>query len=454
MTSGEGCSVRPQSEALLQVRLGTLSVIPTDGSVSVTTALGRDARATATVPADQIVGKAAEYGAETQINAWGEAAPVFQGNVVEAVVNDGAVALRLASGTILDEYVIDRLFVGAGMPPLEMIWSVARMAGITPDHIVLDGFDPPLDSFRVVMPVRGVTLDADVSYGHVRLTVDREVVRSILDFTNQPSYVEEFLDPGVWAAVRVEARTTYEAERAGVELIDGTLDRLAVEAQYSLAWAPGGTLTPFNRDALFAHPRAERFAIVRGISLPRAWLHAIADKVRSVPMARSRVALGGPPVGENPQFDEAIRAWQRAIQATDPVGIVSALWDSVEFYAGTVQVPELFTKPQCRALRRHLSPKALGDLALSETQAKRLADKIGQLNDPPLLAKLRHRLDIHDVPFTDDEFKALWRLRQHRNDFTHGRERGTPQENDLHLAKALVNRILVFWAHAIDATSE
>ncbi len=433
----------------VRIRLGTHWASTEEGSVQVREELGHDAKATASVAATQVVGRPAEYSSDVEIALPDGAERLFRGDVIEATVLDGTVVLKLASGSFLDEYLIDRLQVGAGMSPNEMVWSLARMAGLPPESIVLDAFDPPRDSFRVVMPVRGVALDSDLTYGAVRLTADSAAVRSLLDFTDE-SRSEDFLAAGVWATVRIDATTVFDAEQAGIALLDGTIDRLAVEARYSLAWAPNGAVLPFHRDGLFAHPRAERLVVVRGLSLPRAWLHSVSQQVRSLPMKRSRVTLAGPPVGENPQFDEAVRAWRRAGETTDSMAAVSALWEAIEFYAATARVRALFTGAQVAAIRRGL-PEALVQLNLAADQARRLDERLGQLNDAPLLARLRSQLARDGVPFSSEELEGLRRLRKQRNDFLHGRGRGSPADNDLRLGKAIVNRILVFWAHAIDA---
>jgi hypothetical protein len=75
------------------------------------------------------------------------------------------------------------------------------------------------------------------------------------------------------------------------------------------------------------------------------------------------------------------------------------------------------------------------------------------LNQAPLMARLRQALAEDGVPYTDEEFDMLQRVRKKRNDL-HGRSRQAPSESDLRYTLALVNRMLKYRAARLGRATE
>lgn len=88
---------------------------------------------------------------------------------------------------------------------------------------------------------------------------------------NETPETEAFLSAGVWALARVKALLLAAAEESGVPLIETAVDRLALEAQYSLATDPAGAALPFVRAALLTDPTAGRTVLVHGHRSGRTW---------------------------------------------------------------------------------------------------------------------------------------------------------------------------------------
>ncbi len=151
------------------------------------------------------------------------------------------------------------------------------------------------------------------------------------------------------------------------------------------------------------------------------------------------MVLDTPSVGRSVRFDEALRAWRRAVRATDAIETVVAVWEAVEFYVSGTTVPGMFSDVELKA-----AVAALTGLGLSDSQRDRLRDVIGSANSAPLFVRLRAALDGDDVPYSEEELSTLKRLRAFRNDIVHGRAKSDPARNDLEMAKAFVNRMLAF----------
>jgi hypothetical protein len=138
----------------------------------------------------------------------------------------------------------------------------------------------------------------------------------------------------------------------------------------------------------------------------------------------------------------------RAVRESDRLASVGALFEAVEFYASATKMPAALTKAELKSVE-----DAIDVLRLSGDKRKRLGDVLAMTNQPPLLDRVLTALKADRVPYSAGEIDALWRLRKFRNKALHGSERGTPDKNDLDLAYAFVNRMLVFRAsNAPDVT--
>jgi hypothetical protein len=127
------------------------------------------------------------------------------------------------------------------------------------------------------------------------------------------------------------------------------------------------------------------------------------------------------------------------VRESDGLASVGAIFEAVEFYASATKMPDVLTKAELKSVE-----DAIDDLRLADDKRKRLGDVLAMTNQPPLLDRLLAALEADHVPYSAGEIDALWRLRKFSNKALHGSERGTPAKNDLDLAYAFVNRMLVF----------
>ncbi len=421
----------------LFVRIGT-EVVDGATNVSVTSAINSPTTATADVASSRLTASA-DYRA---LSRWTIGDDVlFAGWVRRAVADADQLHLEFANGMPLDEGRIERLTV-IGTPPEEMAWTVARMAGFGEAQLLIEGFHRVLDRFHVVMPIDGVGPEIGLNRDHVRIVRDAAPISTALGFVSDEAWKSSFLASGAWAIASTEAGTLFDAERRGVQMIEASLDRLALESQYSGAVDPDGNGVDYSRDDLRALPTARRVALAKAVAGRRAWLRELDESSRPIPMRRRRANVSVPLL-VNKRFDEGVRAWRRAIETHDRVAAVTSLWEAIEFFVAETAVPRIFEKHDLRRVRT-----ALSSVEMSDEQRARLLHVLSRLNDAPLLIQLRHALASDGVPFNEDEIDALGRLRSRRNDFVHGRSREEPAEADLDVGKAFVNRLLIYWSRS------
>jgi hypothetical protein len=434
----------PHSDTSGQVlRFSGVSVTRGFDHLEITTALNTDGTATVILSTETATNQPIDYRGVVRIEhlqPGQKPIGLYAGWVTSATVSDDGVALELRN---MEMFRQGRFagFSTSGIPIPEVVWSLGRFAGMEPASLHIEGFRPQRELFRVVMPVIGLVSSGALANGLIKLSTDDGDIRRRLGRLSKmgEDSARAFLAPGRWASVTVKAQTLFEAEQEGVLLIQGALDRTALEAHYSLAFGPDGAPRSFQRDNLFVNPQHTDAALVEGQATGRRWFHVLTDLPREADVSLTRSGFQTPRPTSQPRFDEALRAWRRAVNATEAIEAATALSEAIEFYASGTHVARLFTDPEMAAIQQ-----ALDSVPFNDEQRRRLDGFAGTANQPPLLMRLRAALDTDGVPYSDEDFEAVRRVRAYRNRFVHGRERGEPISNDLDIVKAVVNRMLVF----------
>ena len=392
------------------------------------------------VAAAPLAGAPAEYRAEARLEAGAE--NLTRGWVTKADPDGDEVAIEVRNSVVLSETLIGHLSI-ARTDHHEVAWSMSRWMGMAP---VVPGLRPFPEAIAVAMPLVGLQVAAEVDFDPVRITADRPLIEIMAGPLNDTPEKEAFLAAGVWAVARVEALLLAVAEEAAVPLIEVAVDRLALEAQYSLATDPADLPLPFSRAALLTDPTAIRTVLVHGHRSGRTWLRSLDNPPARSPASDRRLVL--PAVPDDPAWADALRAWRRAVREADPLAAVGALFEAVEFYASGTSVPDVLSHGELGDIAA-----AVDALGLAQAKRARLADVLARANEPPLRVRLVAALEADGVPHSAEEIERLWRLRDHRNDALHGRRRTMPDADDLDLAKGLVNRMLVFRAWRVAPSS-
>lgn len=368
--------------------------------------------------------------------------PRFTGSVVSAEPTGNGATLEIISLVSLSESMNPGMIV-RGVPPPETIYLLGRMAGIADSRLKIDGLAGlPRETFEVVVPVEGITAASATHFGEVSILPASSALKSISGFSVEGSLQESF-NANSYALTLVTASRMFEAEERGLAAIDLVLAWLTAQLRYGLTHLPDGSILQFDRKESLAQIFRKDAVSVRGLTTLRQWLRS----PRSAKMARfvdlsttsRRLDKSLPPLTLQDQL--ALLALSRATREPDPLAQVQALWEAVEFYVSGVEVSRMFSKAECRKIR-----KAVIDALPSATteQHERLDHAIGQLNNAPLLIKLKASLDREGVPIADSELDLLWKLRQLRNDVVHGRNSTLPEPEDVEYAVSIIARMLLY----------
>ncbi len=361
---------------------------------------------------------------------------MFTGHVMTAEVAGDLLRVSCSVSPAMNEPIAAEF--AAKTAALDTIYTLLRETGMPDERMELHGLDElPLEIFEVMAPVDGLVVTDRVTVADT-VFLPEGAVASIVKLLDPHTIIDDFLSRRAYAVTYVTAALAFNAEKEGLRRIDSAVAWSNVSLRFSNAVRPGGRIVGWTRLQLRQLAIRGDLVAVRGLStgrssVRRAGSRAPADLTMATgggPAAAA--ALGTPGI----RLREATAAAARAISSPDPSSRVSAISECLEFYTGSTKVPYGFTRTDHRQLLS--AAKGLGP-----EKAKRVEQMLSQLNQAPLMARLRVQLAQDGVPMTEGDVDTLKRVRAQRNDLVHGRH-DLVDEVDLERAVALLARILTY----------
>lgn len=360
----------------------------------------------------------------------------FVGHVSRACPEGGHIQLEAGGASLLVEQA--GLLVAQGVPHFEIVYTMARSAGMSDDELHIGGLDElEPEVFEVMVPLRGVVADTPRRFAGVTFLPAKQVVDRLVGL-GFGDHADELVADAF--ALRLQtAALGYVAEQAGLREIDAALDWLATRLQHGLAALPDGTAQRFDRAQRLARPRRGDVVVIRGLTTGRSWLRAASPESlgqrATLDVDDALLQIDTRSLRDTDRL--ALAACRRAASERDPLGRVQALWDAIECLVAGVKVSSRWAKADLKAIKEHL-PKEL-----TPALRKRAEKAIDDLNQTPLMARFRELIEREGLPISESEIKLLTAIRRVRNDTVHGRPATPPLPADLDYATAIVGRLVV-----------
>jgi hypothetical protein len=359
------------TDVSLAIRGGTVSEsIDSRGALRVTL----DPDAFPADPVDYLTRLKAGFGSDLDTSR-------FAGHASTVTVrDDGLLELEAAGAQVLVETVPGH-FERLDMSPAEMVYAIARSAGMAHDELFIPALDElPQEIFEVVTAVHGATVSERLAVAGVTLVPPGAVLEQIAELGFDAP--EEFGEAEAFALSLQTARLAYEAEEAGLRQIDVALDWLTTRLRYAVATFPDGELQPFDRAQRRALPRRSGLVVVRGLMTGRRWLRAAASGAKTTTAEFSGEDRLINRLRDDPTPSErlALAACRRAAADPDPLARVQAIWEAVEFIVAGVRTPRRWAPEDVQLILDGL-PSTLPPALLT-----RARDAISQLHQVPLMA--------------------------------------------------------------------
>jgi hypothetical protein len=361
----------------------------------------------------------------------------FTGHVAKSVPDGRRIAFEAYGATRLVEQAVGT-FVALDTPHQEIVYVMARAASMTDEQLYIQGLDAlKPEIFEVLAPVHGVSVDDTARIGSVTL-IATEPMRKRIAELGFAEHLDE-IDADAFALGLATAALGYHAERTALAQIDLALSWIATRLRHAITFLPDGALQGFDRAERRAVPRRGDLVIVRGLGTGRRWLRSTTAEATA---ATARIDADDPLLHALPQTLRpverlALSACRRAVAESEPLARIQAISEAIECLVSGVKVPRLWPEGDLRRLRDAL-PDDVGP-ELRQRARKAISD----LNDPPLMPRLRHLIDTYGLPVSDAEIELLKTVRGIRNDAVHGREATPPAPEVLDYASAVLCRLTV-----------
>lgn len=361
----------------------------------------------------------------------------FVGHVRHAEADGTRIHLKAFGASLLTEHTAS-IFTAFAVPHFELVYVMARAAGMSDEDLVIGGLDElEPEIFEVIAPLRGVAVDAPQAFAGLTFLPADDVTPRLA-----AQGFDQHLDEMRASAFAISLQTAtlgYAAEQAGVRDIDAALDWLAARLQHGLAVLPDGTAQTFDRVQRLARPQRGELIVIRGLKSGRRWVRSASPEGLG-----SRVALNS----ADPLLDItthslndterlALAGVRRATLEREPLARVQALWEAIECLVAGAKAPRQWDRAQLRAIKNSIP----GDLpAALRVRAEKAID---DLNQSPLMARFRNLVEREDLPVSDAEIALLQAVRKVRNDAVHGRPATAPPPAQLDYATAVVGRLVI-----------
>lgn len=369
--------------------------------------------------------------------------PIFTGNTTSAKPSGGLLHVEAGSGRGLVEGQVGILHV-AGDVALDTVYMLCKQAG---QEVDIEGMEAAKEEvFAIEMPLGGVSLpQATRGMGVELLPLSRPGEREFEPFTAAIDQItERWGRPTARARTYVIGKHMYDAELIAIRKIESVVDALIATAGYGFSCDPWGRDLPFDRRHSMARPSVLPVVYSQGLTTGRRWLHdpgGQQDGTLDIGVSFTRWAevLREEPPGD---VSLGLRALRDAAEEGREVSErCHALCTVLEYYAAGSRPTPVVSKAVMTQVKR-----ALTAIEMTAAERNRLQEHVGQVNSPPLLARVRHQVQRDKTPMNEDEWSLIAKIRRNRNDSVHGRlEAGEKlTAEDLRWGVSVASRLLLY----------
>jgi hypothetical protein len=379
---------------------------------------------------------AVNYLDEVVINSVSQKRRVFTGNIVSIKSEpNNQVLITLDNGVELNEMGISALTV-LGVDHREVFYSMARLADIPKDKIVIPGLDSSVKEIVAFVPFKGLLIEQDEMVGEVQF-LNHKSVQEKLPKTEKSEVWNGFLDADGWISFRFTSAHFADAENLAIERADVFLSAYSGLLQYGYSQFDGDFIEWKRTREEINLKRQNHILLV----MPRngaAWLRDLSPYKPIQTKLKLTINLDiGAVMDTSENFQLPLLVWNRFRDSEDYYVVTIGLWQVFELFSSGDKLPKRFTEEQLI----DLSSRAVANL--TEQEQKLVRGAIKKLNERALMEKLQKHLDDIGIVLSKQEYELLRTFREIRNAIEHGRKPKEPSVQEIKRVKALVNRVIL-----------
>lgn len=373
----------------------------------------------------------------------GELLPIFTGHAVKARASAGSLQVEAGSGQAMVEGQVGILHV-AGEVALDTVYMLCKQAG---QEVEFQGFDAAVrEVFAVEMPLVGAKVSTPMRGTGVEvLPLSRLGEEEFGPFkTAIDQITERWGRPSARARTYVVGTRMYDVELSATRKIESFINALSATAGYGFSQDPWGRDLPFDRGRTRARLSLLPVVFTQGLTTGRRWLHDPGGSDSTELDISSSFSNWAEILSDVPEPDVALglsALRDAADEARSVPERCHALCTVLEYYATASRPPPVVSKGVKKQVLR-----SLASIDMTAAEKKRLREYLGQVNSPPLLARVRHQVTQDNTPLSEVEWDLLSKIRKNRNDTVHGRVQvgAEVSAEDLRWGVSIASRLLLY----------
>jgi hypothetical protein len=346
---------------------------------------------------------------------------------------------------------------------LKIAWFNSRLAfkkeHIKFQDIMLKQVNLANKEYICIIPIRNIILSGEVSINDVTFysnfaSPEDKMIRD----SNKGKRDPDWKEIPTRARVKVVAEDFYAAIKDGRHRVSNSVDIIAFRNDLSFPFVGDNKKLDFRNVRYFARVDLTTKIFCKETAAPDAVLFDHRTVEETTLRLESDEESYLTPVVE--LFEDIIRSdaelskeqritalglhWLKlGIHATDPETKLLNLWQAVEFAANGISVDRKFNQTEIGQIKSEIQNITINGIALSEEKRAILADKINQINNAPIMVRLRDFLSKNSIPFDDSEFEIIQNARRKRNAIVHGKGGVVIERYELEKLQSLIERILL-----------
>jgi hypothetical protein len=347
-----------------------------------------------------------DYLAPVSVTFQGERA--FTGTTIQAEPALDGIQVRCASGVELQEVFLP-MRAAEDITAQDVVFAGARAAGFADENMVIQGLDElPLEPIEVVVPLSGVSRSEPLRIGNVHLLPRGSASSAIGHFNTAADEIRNAFEGATSYPLNLQTvRRLYDAERQAVAEIDLVLAWLAVPSRYGLRRLPSGKPMHFDRSATRSLPRILAPVLVRGL---RSQGGGTAISAYQCPtLTFTRTSSCGPRASTQSRW---LNGKPFSPGAAHPRPATPLSGSARSGRHGSTMRATLKRRRSSRSTNSRLRRELPG--WLSDAQRERVQQALNLVGGTPLMRRIRLALERDRVPFGDDDWSVLRRLRTAR----------------------------------------
>ena len=381
---------------------------------------------------------------------------VFNGYIFNIIYGDD-IAMFLCQGGPKNLHIQKISLALMNFQDVEALNFISESAGLTPNFPSGKGPNFTKRPFTIICPILNFKIPNSFSIGDVIFyNSEKSEDDEIIENNDYGKKDERWNIKNVRAKTIIEAKSFFEAIQIGYSKISRTVDFIRLRIDLSSPYQTNDNLNPLSFNfqkqysrfdlttQIYCRENSSRSAMIYDINVlighPLIFIYDPEEYIGSF-FERFKNILSKPPqdlTKKESRIASSLHWLSLAINNNDQLDKLLYLWNSLEFLISESKTEKKFDKNITKLIKNKIK-----ELSLTEEQLGIVDESIQQLNNAPLMVKLKTELNKNNIELDENELKTLKKLRKLRNDVIHGKAIVKINDADIEKFISIIERLLI-----------